>query len=191
MFRKTMVLVGMAAAAVALYVPAVAPADWSAGTSKIETGVSVPWVGSFAFVGALGGVSCSSVHSEWTLEPGTTGKVLSFDPTNTSCTTSGGLAGCTVTAVNATGAWITHTNGSDITITIARLDYLNHGAFCPRHNLQLEGTTTATPNDTHAMTKVTLTGAVGAYDGTTEALIQNVTSSGTLAYPPPGPYGVT
>ena len=195
MFRKTMVLVGMAAAAVALYVPAVAPADWSAGTSKIEVGVNVPWIGSINFSSDSGGLTCSTSHSAWTLEPGTTGTMNTLEPTSSSCKGTGGLAGCTVTSTIATGSpWTTHTNGTAVEITAMKIDYTLHGGFCPYHEVRLEGNLAATPNDAHAMTAITLSKGSGTpeiYNGTTGSTIAAIGVTGTLSIPPAGPYGIT
>lgn len=195
MFKNMMTLIGAVATVAALTVPTAASADWSAGTSNVEVGVTVPWVGSIGFTSGIGGMSCTAVDSEWYLEPGTTGQVTSFQVTVPSCKATSGIVGCTITTATPTGMpWTMHTSGTAVEITGVEIDYTFHGAFCPYHEIRSAGTLTATPESPHAMTKVTLSNVAGAfevYNNTSGATVSSSSALGTLVIPPTGPYGIT
>ena len=207
MRKKMMILATMAASLVAFAAPSMANATgvWTDGTVPVEGEEEITFSGTAAFTG-IGGVSCAS-HSSTTLTEGSTGDVDTFTVANPAgCTTSGALAGCTVTSVESTYTkhtvegvttptpWIAHTTTDAITITHVHIDNTLHGAFCPYHEITLTGDVIATPNNKHAASSVTLSntaGALKAYNGTTGAEIGNVTASGTLNVSPAGTYGIT
>jgi hypothetical protein len=191
MLKKTTVLAAMAAIAM-FAIPSLASAAWTDATAEVEANAAVSFAGKASFVGELGGISCTSSTASATLTPGTTGDVTAFGATPSSCKGSGGLAFCTVVSVTSTNLpWTAHTNGSTIAITGVHIDNTYSGAFCPYHEITLQGEVTATPDNLHAATKGTVGGSLKAYNNTTGAFIQNVTASGELSVTPSGTYGIT
>ena len=192
MFKRALVLGSALAAVSALAFPALSSANWTDGTVNIESEKNISTAGNLGFSGSFGGVICSEATGTGVLEPGTTGRITSSVATISTCTTSGGLAGCKVTSVTPTGLpWIAHTNGSTITTTDVHLDITLHGAFCPYHEITLKGATTITPNNTHAAGTGSAGGTVPAYNGTTGALIGNVNGTGNGNITPAETYGLT
>ena len=191
MIKRTMGFAVVAIAAGVVAVPA-ASAAWTDGTVSVGAYANVSFAGNFAIVGAFGGTSCHEGSATGTLEPGTTGTITSFAPAVESCTTSGGLAGCTVTSVTSTNLpWTMHANGSNVTVTGFDLDITYHSAFCPYHELTLGGSFIFDLNNVHQGQTWTITGTVELRNGTTGAFIQNVTPSGTLSIAPSSTYGIT
>lgn len=195
MFKKTTVLVGMALAILHI-APAVAVADWTDATVKVQADANITFSGPTTFGAAsFGGITCGASHATATLTPGTTADINSFSSTVSSCTSEGGFAGCTVTSVTSTGLPLTiHTTGSAIEVTELNTDYTLHGAFCPYHEVTFKGNFTATPDNLHAMTKVTLSSAGSAlevYNGTTGATIAAAVANHSLTVTPSGTYGIT
>jgi hypothetical protein len=194
MLKKIMVLASMAVTAVAFAAPAIASAEWTDATKKVEVPREVSFTGPAAFTGGIGGITCNNTHATATLTPGSTATVNSFIVTNptTECTETGGLAFCTTHSVTSTGnPWTAHTNTVDITITGVKIDNTMSGAFCPYHELTLKGDVTVTPDNPHAATLGHLGGTMGVYNGTTTAFVQNVTVSHTVNVSPSGTYGIT
>ena len=192
MFKRTIALAGALAIASALSLPAISAANWTDGTVNVGENAAITTSGNLSFVGGLGGTTCKEAVGKGTLEPGTTATISESVTTVSSCTTSGGLAGCKVTSVTSTNLpWTAHTNGTTLTTTAVHFDMTYHGAFCPYHELTLKGDTTITPSNSHAAGEGTAGGTVGAYNGTTGAFIQNVTGSGAGNVTPAGTYGLT
>jgi hypothetical protein len=140
MLRKTMIIASMAAAAVALAVPAGASATWGEKTVAIT--------GPVGFHSNIGGITCNETHGTATLTADTTGHATSFNVTNatTKCTGHGGLAFCTVHVVEALNLnWPIDKSGHNITVTNVTIRGTNSGAFCPYHELHIEGEAKLTP----------------------------------------------
>ena len=190
MLKRTMLLASFAVAAMAF--PAMASAAWTDNTVAIGANANVTFAGNAAFVGALGGTSCKEAEAAGTLEPGTNGKITKFQPKVSSCSTSGGLAGCTVTSVTSEKLpWNANTNTEHILIEAVWIVTTYHGAFCPYHEIRLTGNVTIDVTNPHAGTAGHITGTLHATNNTTGANIQNVTASGTQTITPSGTYGIT
>jgi hypothetical protein len=194
MLKKTMLMASMAVAAIAFALPAVASANWTHNTNAIASPINLSFSGTASFVGELGGVSCSESTATAEATVGTKAHVKSFGADNptTKCKASGGLAFCTVQTVEATGLpWEAHTNTSAITVTTVHIDNTFSGAFCPYHIITLYGDVAVTPDNPHKAKTGTISGTLKAYNGTSNAFIQNVTASGTLNVTPSETYGIT
>ena len=184
----------MAVAAMAFVIPSIASAQWTDGTNAIPGSINVVFHGPASFTSTIGGVSCTESTSEGSAEPGTTGTILAFAAAG--CTTSGGLAGCTVTTVKAdTLPWTVHIKETkDVEITGVNITNTFHGAFCPYHEITLFGNVTATPHNSHAIDTITLgngAGGLEAFNSTTGATIAPITAAGTQTVTPANTYGIT
>ena len=192
MLQKLLVLAGIPVVASAMCFPAVTAANWTDSTVAVGSNAPIATTGTLGFVGGFGGILCDEASGEGFIEPGTTGTVTSNKIVSASCTSSGGLGGCKVTTTAPTGLpWAVHNTTSTVTTTGVNVDMTLHGAFCPYHEIGLKGSTTLTPSNSHAAGAGTIGGTVGAYNGTTGALIQNVTGSGEGSITPSGTYGLT
>lgn len=200
---KTMLLLVTVGAVVsAVLLPAVASAaDWKKNGSAM-TNTEVQWAdngaplsseatatfsGGFSF---SGGVNCSTVNGEMTLEPGYgTGRVTEMAFTPSSCVTSGTLKaiGCTkVSSVNpALPKAYFATNGSrELRILNAQITYnLEGGSWCPK-SVTISGDVTATPDNSKGIGSLTFSGIVSSTLG------PNVTTGGTVSVSPAGRYGI-
>lgn len=156
------------------------------GLTKTETET---FEGTFGFTSEQGGISCPT-KAVLELEPGTTGKVKSFAPTETAkCTYSGSLdilCG-TVDAHAATGLpWTIHaTEVSEvqtIQVTAAHLDVGGTNAFCP--DVTISGDLALTPDKAGAISSVTAAGTLSSN------ITPTVEISGTLNAAHSGTYGL-
>ena len=86
-----------------------------------------------------------------------------------------------------------NTTGERIAVSGAKFDVTFHGAFCPYHEIFIEskGELTLTPDDPHAMTKLTWSGALEARNGTTYAFLMNVEASESPKVTPSDRFGIT
>ena len=183
MLKKMMLLAVMAVAAVAFAVPAVASAtEWTHEGKGLEENASVTFTGTAQFNTGTAGIHCTTVHVKATLEPGSTGKITSFEGTH--CTGIGGLAGATATTTPTGLPWTIHANANgSITITGVHID----NAITPSPpfppGATIFGNVTATPNNSSAISSVELSGTVETSVGPAQV-------SGTLEASPAGTYGI-
>ncbi len=192
MLKKTMIL-GLGLGALAA-LPSVAMGDWTDKTENVLTQERIEFLGQFKFSGGLGSIECQMTSSTM-LEPGTTGKVETFDvngsPTE-KCKTGGFLAACQVHALQAAGLpWVVHTNGQTIDMTIGSMQKSVTGGFCPVTNVLITGgTVQATPDNSHGAKSGTLSGSLAVHTSGGESFS---TISGTLTVQgaASGTYGIT
>jgi hypothetical protein len=189
MIKRAMLLAVAALAAMAVAAPASSVASWDHAGVPLTKNAVVTFSGTASFSNFLGGISCSNVHASVTLEPGTTGKVTSFEPTNpnTTCTTSGVLASCKVKVGGTTTEglpWVVHTNTSTISITNVKITTHLEGP-CGISKTEIgPGTVTATPDSKTGVKKITLSGSLPSSTGLP------VTIGGSLNASPSGTYGI-
>jgi hypothetical protein len=150
-------------------VPAVAAAgNWTDKGVELTENRSIPLSGSWSFSGSLGGVSCSTVAAEIELEAGSTGKKKKFSPTLSSCKTTGGLAGCSISSLATENLpWGIH---RFIPRTFTRMKFRISlvGFLCPATITLTDSETTMasyTPDSESATTKITLGGELEASVG--------------------------
>jgi hypothetical protein len=119
--KKRLLLAGSIAAAVMLAVPALAMATvWMHGEEEVSEFIEFAAVGGELFETTSGnGMSCEA-RAVFTTEGGTTGTVTKFEIKK--CPTGfGSFASCKFKSGEGLGEpWITHTNGSELTITNMR-----------------------------------------------------------------------
>ena len=180
MFKKGMYLGNMAVVALALMAPGIAAAEWTHGGAGLKSSTKVSLAGTQAFTSSIGGASCTKVSEEVTLIPGNEGEgSMSVEPS--SCTTSGGLAGCKITSVTPTlQPYNWSTNGTTVTLNGRRFDVTMHGAFCPFHVITVEGSFCYAPDASGTFGPFTIIGNHTVNNGTTGAFIANATLSGKM-----------
>jgi hypothetical protein len=186
MFKKMMLLAGMALALVAVAAPASASANWLHGGNPIATDQTVSFSGPMRFFTAQAGLE-ATIHMHATLKAGTTTAVINkFEATG--CKGTGALLGttCTKTAVGL--PWTAHVTPSNaIEITDVELHYLywagpHSGA--PVATSVIVGDITATPDDAEAISSVSLSSSNATANGN-PAVVE-----GTLGVSPAGTYGL-
>jgi hypothetical protein len=192
MLKKTMLLAASVAALTALVAPAAANATAKSFThsgAALTQNAEITATGTSAFTSSAGGISCPTVGKA-TLEPGSTGKITEFKPTDTSkCTYSGNLDNLcgTVDTHASTGLpWTIHSTKTAggayvLNVTGVHVDVGGTGFFCP--DVTVNGEATLTVDNREAVTSFTLSGTLKSNLGT------EVTAEGSASVSPSGTYG--
>jgi hypothetical protein len=187
--RKLALLAFLAVMAAAFVLPAAASAsNWKDGGTAITSEATIPFSGTFGFSSAaLGGMSCTEMHGQLVLTPGSTGH-LTLSPTIVKCKGTGALSKCNLeTILQENFPWTIHDEATFISITGFKTIYKFVGAGCPGL-VTIEGSgMRATPNNTAAISSLTLSGQLSASSGGTP--LGMVTASGTLTPTNPGDVG--
>ena len=171
--KKLMLFASLAMAAAAFAVPSMASAVWT--HNHVDTTVGQNFVihgeGTAAFTSQIGGIDCHQTTITAQLTGGTTtAHVNQFTPNEATCTTTGALAGCTITSITVENLpWVGHVEGTTLNQTNVKIQNHLHGFLCPS-TLQLV---------TQATKQVILqpdeTGVVGGH-----TTITNLTIGGSL-----------
>jgi len=134
-----------------------AVADWKHNGMPLNQNGTAEATGTFRWAGLAGTAECR-IQEEFTLEPGTTGKIDAFgvdgDPTQV-CKTTGfyNLFGCKVEEVDVRELpWTIHTTAPrTITVTNGQIGATLAGAFCPASLVTVEpGSYTQTVSEAEA-----------------------------------------
>ncbi|MBK5218513.1 MAG: hypothetical protein JJE35_01820 [Thermoleophilia bacterium] len=188
MFKKMMLLAGMALAVVAVAGPASASASWLNDHKAIEADETVTASGPAAF--AIPGVAGASakIHVNLEMTAGkTTGEITSFSATE--CLGTGGFTGLTCTTEPRNLPWTVHITAEN-TIEITDVELHNEyylGAHIPANTKAttiLVGDILATPDNAQTMSTLTLSNINATANGNA------VTVTGDQTLSPAGTYGI-
>ena len=193
--KKMLLVASMALAAVAFAAPGMASAaEWTHEGEPLAEEVTVQFEGTAKFEDQEGnGVECTDAYADVDLEPGSTGKVTSFGPTNVSnCHVLGSLGSvCSLEEVTSLALpWEVDVNAANFTITgVHIINHMSGGFFCEvaigsAKEITLSGNVTATPDNTAAISSITLSGSLSS------SLGGSVVVSGTMQGTPAGTYGI-
>jgi hypothetical protein len=142
--RKLPLFASLAMTAAAFIGPSSASAIWTHNHVDTQQGENpvIHGEGTFAFTSQIGGIDCHQVTATVQLTGGTTtAHTTQFNPTLSTCTTTGSLAGCTITSITVENLpWVAHIEGTVINQTGFTITTHLHGFLCPT-TLQYHATT--------------------------------------------------
>jgi hypothetical protein len=196
MLKSIGLLLGVAAMSVAFAVPTVASAStWKDKGLELTEMRTIPMKGPLSYTGSLGGTSCTEINATATLTSGSTGTLTAFSPVLSSCRTTGGLSGCTMTGMTVKNLpWAIHDEGTFVTLGTpdevgdGMVETVNtfSGFFCPtsiRIFEEGEKMLKLTPDKTSAINKFTVGGelqsSVGPLNFSGELAPTNASDLGT------------
>jgi hypothetical protein len=188
---KKMILLAMAVMAIAAVAAPAASATWTHEGVAIGANAEEGFHGTFEYSSEElgGGVHCSEATAFIEMTAGTTdGHVELFVDNPGSCTVSGAIAAIcgahsltnAELAFPATAQIVTNGSGQSV-INISNIAFVEEFGECL--TLVLEGELTATPNNSKAISSVSLSGEL-------ESLFGPVVKNGTLNAEHPGTYGI-
>jgi hypothetical protein len=187
-----------AVTAIAFAAPAVASATagWTQKGSPIGGYRTLSLGGTVKFNALGAGIECG-VNGEAKIWPSSEGEVTKFEINTKACTPFGRFKGCVVTSATAKTPWsLQAVGGEKPKISIGNFSYSLTTTSCEHPNknstyTMLSTTVTATPDNSSAISKLTLSGT-GKMEYVYEGLLikEPVTHEGELTVTPAGSYGI-
>ena len=161
--------------------PLTGPLQWTENGDGLSGNTTVTLEGPFEFEGVPGGIKCTAT-AKVQLQPGTTGSVTEFNLLKSTCKGNGLLTGCQVTSYTASTPWSVTATTSGFHISNVSVTE-NFDSKCIASKAALSfGELSATADNPHAISSVTLSG-----EGTSN--LGEVEAAGTLNATPAKKFG--